>query len=87
MNPLVQSYESRLYVRTLLEKPCTLVFVGSVNGEREVIDPDNYLYDMIMDINTARYVDYFEHGVGWKDEDGNVIASPPIDHMDGDPAL
>lgn len=87
VNPFVQSYESRLDVRTLLEKPCRLVFVSTINGEREVIDPDNYLYDMIMDILMARYVNYFEDGVGWKDEDGNVIASPPIDHKDGDPAL
>mgnify|MGYP001625036419 CR=1 FL=1 len=87
VNPFVQSYKSRLDVRSLVEKPCALVFVGIVNGEREVIDPDNYLYDMIMDIQMARYKDYFENGVGWKDEDGNVITSPPIDHMDGDPAL
>ena len=87
VNPFVQSYKSRLDVRSLVEKPCTLVFVGIVNGEREVIDPDNYLYDMIMDIQMARYADYFENGVGWKDEDGNVITSPPIDHMNGDPAL
>lgn len=87
VNPFVQSYKSRLDVRSLAEKPCTLVFVGIVNGEREVIDPDNYLYDMIMDIQMARYADYFENGVGWKDEDGNVITSPPIDRMNGDPAL
>lgn len=87
VNPFVQSYKSRLDVRSLVEKPCALVFVGIVNGEREVIGPDYYLYDMIMDIQMARYKDYFENGVGWKDEDGNVITSPPIDHMDGDPAL
>lgn len=87
INPFAQSYKSRLDVRSLIEKPCTLIFVGIVNGEREVIDPDNYLYDMIMDIQMARYADYFENGVGWKDKDGNVIASPPIDHMNGDPAL
>ena len=87
MNPFVQSYNSRLDVRSLVEKPCTLIFVGIVNGEREVIDPDNYLYDMIMDIQMTHYADYFEHGVGWKDKDGNVIASPPIDHMDGDHKL
>lgn len=87
VNPFVQAYKSRLDVRSLVEKPCALIFVGIINGEREVIDPDNYLYDMIMDIQMARYADYFENGVGWKDEDGNVITSPPIDHMNGDPAL
>lgn len=48
------------------------------------------LFKEILSVMIKPVIDYFENGIGWKDENGNIISSDPsvnICHSGFDPAL
>ena len=91
-NPFIQSMDRRLDIHQFIDNEMTFSIVIVLSDEDkpkvEIVKPDDFLFDMIMELAMTNYKTYFEgNGVGWKDKDGKLIESRPFDHPDGDPAL